>query len=173
MNITSHEEYGLRCALQLARSFGNGPLSASKVAEREGISVEYVSKFMHLFRKAGVVKSIRGTQGGFELCRPPKEIVLKEILSVLGGRDSTRQHFCQHYSGLKEVCVNICSCSIRPLWSVITYYFESIFNHLSLKDLMGSEEDVMQTVQDLFSQKMAMSDAKSGSFQDLRAEGMV
>ncbi|PIR23824.1 MAG: hypothetical protein COV44_00820 [Deltaproteobacteria bacterium CG11_big_fil_rev_8_21_14_0_20_45_16] len=139
MNISSHEEYGLRCALQLARHFGHGPLSASKIAEREGISVEYVSKFMHLFRKSGMVSSLRGTQGGFELSKEPEELKLKEILGALEVHTCDGSSFCQQFAGQREVCANFQECSIRPVWSMITFHLEKILESLSLADLLHPE----------------------------------
>lgn len=150
MNISSHEEYGLRCALQLARHFGQGPLSASKIAEREGISVEYVSKFMHLFRKAGMVNSLRGTQGGFELSKEPRDIKLKEILSSLEVHTCDGKSFCNQFSGQREVCANYEECSIRPVWSMITFHLEKILESLSLADLLHPEALVRSKIEQLF-----------------------
>lgn len=158
MNITSHEEYGLRCALQLARSFSAGSLAASKVAEREGISVEYVSKFMHLFRRAGIVKSIRGTQGGFQLLRPPSEICLAEILQALSGKRGMERHFCEQFRGKKENCVNISGCSIRPIWGSITLYFDRLVERMTLADLLMSEPEVQA-----FVEKILLDSIQSGA----------
>src|SRR5205823_5937207 len=74
MHISAVEEYGLRCALQLASQPEGSVLAASQVAEREGISVQYASKILHLFRKAGLVSASRGMQGGFRLVRAADEI---------------------------------------------------------------------------------------------------
>lgn len=149
MNVTSHEEYGLRCALQLARVYGRAQLPASRIAEKEGISVEYVSKFMHLFRKLGLVSSVRGTQGGFRLARAPKEINLLELLEALHPKRNLQLNFCQQFSGQRDCCVNLEECSVRPLWSLITFYFDSILKELSLEDLLDSEAEVRSRVESL------------------------
>lgn len=151
MNISSHEEYGLRCALQLAKEFGNGPLSASKISEREGISVEYVSKFMHLFRKRGLVASVRGTQGGFQLARSPSRVSLHEVLFSL----NPRQALCKKFPGHRDVCIHIQECSIRPLWSLITFYFDSVLRKLSLADLLESETNVKERIETALSESMS------------------
>lgn len=143
VNITSHEEYGLRCAVQLARLFGQGPVAASKIAEMEGISVEYVSKFMHLFRKAGLVNAARGTQGGFSLGLAPKELSLKKVLSAL----QPKSELCEKFSGQKEVCVHLDQCSVRPLWSIITFYFDKVLTDLNLSDLLKDESNVKALVE--------------------------
>jgi len=149
VNISSHEEYGLRCAVRLAESFGSGPVAASKIAEKEGISVEYASKFMHLFRKAGFVTSVRGTQGGFELAKAPGELTLQEILLALDSKGIAAEDFCSQFSGQKEVCANFGNCSVRPLWSIITDCFETFFQKLYLADLMKSESAVKKRVAEI------------------------
>ncbi len=157
MNITSHEEYGLRCALQLARLYGSGPVAASKVSEREGISVEYVAKFMHLFRRAGIVKSVRGTQGGFSLVKAPAEISLIEILHALSPKRKEAPGFCDQFRGQKEKCANFEECSVRPVWGAITNYFNFVVEQLKLSDLLSQERDVAQRVEGVLSQAIARS----------------
>jgi len=142
MNISTHEEYGLRCALQLARSYAAGPVAASKVAESEGLSPEYVSKFMHLFRKAQMVESVRGTQGGFRLRQEPSKVSLKEVLDALRPQALESKEFCEHFKGQRDVCAHAGNCSVRPVWSVITSYFSRILERLSLADLLQSESSV-------------------------------
>lgn len=162
MNISAHEEYGLRCALRLAETYGLGPLAASKVAEKEGISVEYVSKFMHFFRKAGFVDSVRGTQGGFELAKNPQQIKLQEILIALDSKGIASENFCSQFSGKKDVCANFESCSVRPLWSMITSCFESILQNLSLADLQKSEKEVKLKIAQLLMDELMNSELQTG-----------
>ncbi len=159
MNITSHEEYGLRCAVQLARRFGQGPVAASKIAEMEGISVEYVSKFMHLFRKAGLVQATRGTQGGFSLSKSPRELSLREVLSSL----QPKTVLCEKFSGQREFCVHLDKCSVRPLWSLITHYFERVLGDLVLGDLLKEESQVRYLVEDSLRRSMMKSPSQDHS----------
>jgi len=76
MRISTIEEYGLRCALQLGRVyfFKEQHLAATEIAKREGISVRYVSKIMYLLRKAKLATAVRGTTGGFLLSKAPDQI---------------------------------------------------------------------------------------------------
>ena len=60
MKITSMEEYGLRCMLQLALSDSDGPMSVSEVAGNEGLSTEYAGKLLNMLRQAELVDSVRG-----------------------------------------------------------------------------------------------------------------
>ena len=84
MKISAVEEYGLRCLLQLARTASEQPLvSAEEIAIREGLSVAYVEKILSQLRKAGLVKSVRGMYGGYQLARPADDIRVGDL--VRGG----------------------------------------------------------------------------------------
>lgn len=145
MHISAVEEYGLRCALQLATLEAGAVLAASQVAEREGISVQYASKIMHLLRKAHLVTASRGMQGGFRLARSAEEIPLRTVFGALRGE---RQGFCSNYKGLQEECVHLKDCSVRPVWDVLASYFDSVLERLTLADLARSERETHIRIQE-------------------------
>ncbi len=136
MHISAVEEYGLRCALQLASLPEGSLLAASQVAEREGISVQYASKILHLFRKAGLVSATRGMQGGFRLVRPAAGISLKAVFGVFREEEAG---FCTQFRGLQAECVHLKECSVRPVFNVLAGYFDSVLEYLTLADLVQSE----------------------------------
>lgn len=144
MHISAVEEYGLRCALQLATLEKGSVLAASQIAEREGISVQYASKIMHLFKKAGLVKAARGMQGGFFL--ESKDIPLKDIFSALK-EDKEDRDFCGQYKGLQTECVHLKDCSVRPVWDVLSHYFDSVLSQVTLSDLASGEAQSKKRVE--------------------------
>ncbi|HTL11893.1 MAG TPA: Rrf2 family transcriptional regulator [Bdellovibrionota bacterium] len=147
MHVSSLQEYGLRCALQLARRYGAGQVPASWIAQEEGVSTEYVSKVMFLFRKAGLIQASRGSQGGFGLSREPGQITLKQVMDAVGS-DSGRaeEEFCQHFKGKQDACVHFGGCSVRPVWTMISGYFDAVMRELTLQDLLAREQDVAERV---------------------------
>lgn len=154
MHVSALEEYGLRCALQLARVHGQTHLPASKIAEKEGISIEYVSKLMHVFRKAGIVQASRGVQGGFYLSQAPEACTLKTVLEAARATSKKQsQDFCQLFSGRQESCMHIGECGMRPVWSTLYSYFDDLLSQLTLKDLIAKEEQVRAHVAMLAQQK--------------------
>lgn len=144
MHISAVEEYGLRCALQLASLSEGSLLAASQIAEREGISVQYASKIMHLFRRAGLVSASRGMQGGFRLSKPAAEISVKQVFGAL--REEERTDFCSQHKGLQESCVHLKACSVRPVWDVLFSYFDTVLEKLTLADLTRGESDSRRRV---------------------------
>ena len=146
MKLAAIEEYGLRCALQLAALKEGDVASASQIAEKEGISVQYASKILHLFRKANLVQAVRGIQGGFRLTLPPEQISVKSVFQTL--RDEPAQDsFCDHFKGQQAACVHMDECSVRPVWAVLTTYFDAVLEQLTLADLTRSEKDSQARVE--------------------------
>lgn len=150
MRITSLEEYGLRCALQLAKFKKKSTLvSASQVADLEGLSVEYVSKIMHLFRKAGVVESTRGIQGGFSLSKMPQEFSVKEILDVFAVTQKSTddlKSFCTNHAGVRVECVHQSQCTIRPVWVHIFEVFDRVLCSITLENLLEGSTVISEKI---------------------------
>lgn len=156
MRISALEEYGLRCLLRLANLPERECTSAAKIADQEGMSLQYASKILHLCRKAGIVESVRGTNGGFRLQRPANEITLYEIFQSVAGRKDFNEHFCEKFTGNESSCVHIDDCSIRPVWYQLTSFFDSILLKLRLSDLCHSESTVAQAVRNTAAQQASL-----------------
>ena len=82
----------------LAQQGPGKQLSIPDIAEREGLSVPYVSKLLSILRRAGLVTAERGRSGGFSIPRPLDQISVYEVLEVLGGPLIDPAH-CQKHSG--------------------------------------------------------------------------
>lgn len=145
MHISAVEEYGLRCALQLASLPDGTLLAASQVAEREGISVQYASKILHLFRKAGLVTASRGMQGGFRLAKAAEQTSLQSVFRAV--REEKESGFCSQFKGQHSECVHLKECSVRPVFHVLAGYFDTVLAHLTLADLARTEAETRARVE--------------------------
>lgn len=86
MKISTKGRYGLRAMLDLA-VYGEGDhVSLGAVAERQDISMNYLEQVFASLRKAGLVKSVKGAQGGYVLSQQPSLIKVGDILRVLEGQ---------------------------------------------------------------------------------------
>jgi Rrf2 family transcriptional regulator, iron-sulfur cluster assembly transcription factor len=149
MKITAQEEYGLRCVLQLAReqtadSDGNlepGAVFVRDIAEREGLSVAYVEKILWTLSHSGIVESVRGPKGGYRLTRPCGEISLGEVMRALGGIPS-EEEICSQFTGNQDVCVHHDGCGLKPVWTSITDFVNSVFDRVSISTLLTGSVDV-------------------------------
>jgi len=144
MKLTSQEEYGLRCLLQLARSDAQS-LTIAEMSEREGISAPNVAKIMRILRRAGLVRSTRGKSGGYRLARLAKEIRALDVLAALGGR-LFDPGFCDRHAGLEAHCLNTRDCSIRPVLRGLQDAVDQVLGELTLASLLGTENEVAGTL---------------------------
>src|SRR5512145_2323502 len=85
MRISSKGEYGLRALLDLAQHYGKGPIQSHDIHVRQGIDENYLNQILILLRKAGLIESVRGPQGGHRLAHSPAQISVLEVLVALEG----------------------------------------------------------------------------------------
>ena len=137
MKISAQEEYELRCLLQLARQPVGASLSLRQIAESEGISVAHAGKLMWILNRAGLVKSTRGSKGGYTLARPASEIRLSEIIKILD-EDAVKSH-CQHYPGERDVCIHSGDCTITPVVEALNQLVHNVLSRISLAQVMDGE----------------------------------
>ncbi|HET9870576.1 MAG TPA: Rrf2 family transcriptional regulator, partial [bacterium] len=142
MKFSALDEYGLRCMLQMARKGHPGTMTIVELAQREALTPAYVGKLMTLLRKGGLVQSIRGQAGGYQLARPPREISVNEVLEVLGGKFYSREEDCQKFPGQHESCVHSMDCSIRSLWTGLDRVISGYLSRSKLSDLVMSEPEM-------------------------------
>ena len=149
MKITSQEEYGLRCILQLAlEQVANsdgisepGAMFVRDIAEREGLSVAYVEKILWTLSRSGIVESVRGPKGGYRLTRPCGKISLGEVMRALGGIP-TEEEICSQFTGNQDTCVHHDDCGLKPVWSSINDFVNSVFDRVSISTLLNGSVDV-------------------------------
>jgi Rrf2 family cysteine metabolism transcriptional repressor len=85
MRISSRGEYGLRALFDLAQRYNSAPIRSGEIAGRQQIPEPYLNQLLLALRQAGLVRSIRGPQGGYELARRPASITLAEAVVALEG----------------------------------------------------------------------------------------
>src|SRR5258705_10301472 len=78
MRITTCAEYGVICALNLAKRSDLSPVNGREIARQERLPADYVEQILLRLRRAGVIASTRGARGGDVLARPPAEISIKD-----------------------------------------------------------------------------------------------
>lgn len=141
MKLTSHEEYGLRCLIRLAQQGPGGKLTIPEIGKAEGVSEAYVGKLLRTLRLGGFVKAARGT-GGYSLVRPASDIVLGDVMSVLGDR-LFESNFCATHSGQMENCVRSVDCSLRVLWRAVQAAVDDVLQKTTLQDLLRNEQQMI------------------------------
>ncbi|MCF6291247.1 MAG: Rrf2 family transcriptional regulator [Desulfobacterales bacterium] len=85
LSISSKSRYGLKALLALAESFDQGLLPIKEIAARQDIPRQYLEQIFNQLGKADIIRSTRGKRGGYQLARPPGEIMVSEIIVLLEG----------------------------------------------------------------------------------------
>ena len=83
MKLTTRSHYSVKALLDLSLQPGYGPASVNKIADRQDLPAPYLEKLLIKMRQAGIVKSIRGSQGGYQLATPPETISIGQILDAV------------------------------------------------------------------------------------------
>ncbi|HUX92688.1 MAG TPA: Rrf2 family transcriptional regulator, partial [Ignavibacteriaceae bacterium] len=112
-----------------------------EISQMEGLSIANAGKLLRALRLGGFIESTRGQTGGYKLARPANEIIIGEVLSVLGGK-LFESSFCDIHSGTEIICTHTIDCSIRSLWRTIQSLLDGVLSKLTLKDLIGTEQKV-------------------------------
>ncbi len=84
MKLTTRGHYSVKAMLDLSLQPGYGPVSVSSIANRQYLPIPYLEKLLIELRRAGLVKSIRGVHGGYQLAKKPAQISLSDILMAVG-----------------------------------------------------------------------------------------
>jgi Rrf2 family cysteine metabolism transcriptional repressor len=85
MNISTKGRYGLRALIDLALCSTGEPIALYSIANRQGLSVNYLEQIFSMLRKEGIVKSIKGAQGGYILAEEAANIKVGDILRAIEG----------------------------------------------------------------------------------------
>ncbi len=84
MKLTTRGHYSVKALLDLSLQPGYGPASVKTIAHRQDLPAPYLEKLLIEMRRTGLVYSVRGAQGGYQLARSPAEISLGQILEAVG-----------------------------------------------------------------------------------------
>ncbi len=137
MRITTWAEYGLICALHLARRGADGPVTGRAVATEENLPADYVEQILLRLRRAEIVRSARGARGGYSLARPAEEITVREVIAA-SELETFQLHCATHPVG-EERCSAAHSCSIRPVWMMLQQRIDDVLESVRLSDLLHDE----------------------------------
>ena len=160
MKLSTQEEYGLRCLIQIGRheQVGGGSLSLSEISQLEGLSNANAGKFVRALRLGGFVESERGHAGGYRLARPADQIVIGDVIEALGGR-LFDDEFCEDHAGQAGSCTHSVDCSIRSLWHNVQKTVDHLLNRITLKDMLGDEPQVAASLEKKSDELLQVSSA--------------
>jgi len=140
VRITTLAEYGVICALHLAKRAEEGPVTGRDIAATERLPVDYVEQILLRLRRADIVKSTRGAHGGYALARPATEITVRDVIAA--SELTTFDLHCVTHPVEEERCSASHECSIRPVWVMLQKKIDEVLDGVRLSDLLEQEHAV-------------------------------
>lgn len=130
MKISTKGRYGLRLMIDLALQEGQGPVLVELLERHSGISGKYIHQLMLALKNAGLVRTVRGPRGGYELARPSETITAFDVVSVLEGPPIPVE--CVNDPA---TCERAGACVTRDLWREVATAVEYVLSAATLMDL--------------------------------------
>jgi len=131
MKLSARGRHSVEAMFDLAIHFGEGPILIRDIASRRHISEQYLAQLFIPLRIGGLVRSVRGANGGFVLARQPDEIRLSDVVRATEG--STAPAECVDDP---KVCWKGDSCITRDVWSEIKKATDSILEGVTLAEMV-------------------------------------
>lgn len=132
MKLSSRARYGLRALIDLAVHSGTESVSISSIAARQSLSEAYLEQLMAKLKKAGLIVSTRGAQGGYKLAKDAKEISVGDVLRALEGNLEAVQ--CAGLS--EEGCQGAQLCVSKYVWQKINESISKTVDDMKLNTLV-------------------------------------
>lgn len=142
MKVSAKGDYACRALLELALNYGSGlPVHVSEVADKQKIPKKYLVQILVMLKSAGLVKSKRGVEGGYQLSKSPSEITLGEVVRIVDGplmpvKCSTEDN--------TVTCELIPTCAIHPVWEQVREAIADIVDNVTYEDLCQCTHEMAQ-----------------------------
>jgi Rrf2 family cysteine metabolism transcriptional repressor len=136
MKISTKIRYGTRAILELASHYGEGPIELKEIAKRENISLKYLEQVIIPLRSAGLVKSVRGSKGGYSLAKQPSEICLNDLVEILEGPINLIECLRD-----PKACQKSSFCVTRDIWKEVSETIYRIFHGITLEEMVNRKKE--------------------------------
>lgn len=140
MKLSTRGKYGLYAMYYLARHSGEGPQTLQSISTMGGVPKQYLEQLLGNLRRAGLVSTVRGAQGGYQMVARPEAVTLRDIIDAVEGpielsECASADHACQK-SG---------NCPVRWVWQRVTDSINTELEKIRLSDMLNqaceSEEE--------------------------------
>ena len=140
MKLSTRTRYAVRAMIELAKHDTNRPLQLKIIAEKQEISIKYLEQLMAVLKSAGLIKSIRGSKGGYVLSKASNQIALNDILHCVEGPISTVE--CVE-DGTR--CSRAADCAAREVWKRVEQAIENVLQSITLQDVANMATGTKQS----------------------------
>ena len=141
MKFSTKGRYGLRALFDMAYNSGTLPTQIKDISRRQSMSARYLEQIFQDLKKAGLLKSRRGPQGGYFLARKPEEITIRDIILAAEGELAVVDCIKEN-RGKKKVCDFNSRCVTQNIWLEASRQLNVYFDSVTLKDLCDEAKEL-------------------------------
>jgi Rrf2 family protein len=141
MKVSTRSRYAVAALYDLALHDSDGPVPLWSIAERQAISEPYLEQLMSAMRKSGLVRSLRGAQGGYVLARKPDDISIGDIVRAMDGPIAPVDCLLAD-EGQAESCQKSAGCIRRKVWAKMRDSINETLDGMTLGDLSRESADM-------------------------------
>jgi Rrf2 family protein len=135
MKISTKTRYGLRALVDLAAHSAGEQVALIHIAKRQDLSVNYLEQVFSLLKKAGIVRSVKGAQGGYMLAKDPAKITVGDIIRAIEGEICLVDEEPPSES-VSLILKNMQQCIWDNVWKKMTESVLEVIDHITLEELM-------------------------------------
>jgi Rrf2 family protein len=133
--LSQKSRYALKAMLLLATESQNKPLQCAEMAAQEGLPKKFLDAILQQLKNANLVKSYRGTHGGYQLAKPPQDITFGDILRVIDGPLALLPCVSKTAYQRCEDCRDEANCAIRHVFLQVRNSTSGILDNTKLSDV--------------------------------------
>jgi len=145
MKLSTKGRYAVRAMLDLAQHYGEGLVFLKDIARRQEVSERYLEHLFLTLKAAGLVSSVRGARGGFQLTHHPSEIKIIDIIHACEGKVSVVECVSDPAS-----CRRSQSCAARDLWVELQTAMDGVLESIKLQDLAERQKRKEQVAAEMY-----------------------
>jgi Rrf2 family cysteine metabolism transcriptional repressor len=135
MKISARDEYACSAVLELALNYDSeAPVRVQDIAQRQGIPMKFLFQIMQILKRVDIVRSRRGTEGGYVLSRPPAQISVGDVIRTMSG--PFVQLSCLESGNFEDDCAKQSMCHFKPIWAEVDRAIGSILNNITFEELV-------------------------------------
>ncbi len=132
MRFSVKSEYAVTAVLDVAGHSDKGPVHVRSIASRHSIPLRFLEQVMASLKKAGIVDSVRGAQGGYVLARDPRSINVAQIIEAIEGPISPVEYAAEpaEFKGMRKN-----GHVVREVWDEVKRAVSDVLNGVTIDDL--------------------------------------
>jgi Rrf2 family protein len=134
--LSKRAKYAIKALLFLHTNRGEAPVSAKLISERERIPYKFLEQILRELRQSKILKSERGSEGGYKFFKEPEEITVAEIIRIVDGPIALIPCVSERFYEKCSECVDENTCNIRKLFAELRTEMLPILNK-SIAELSG------------------------------------